>query len=114
MRARRFSFWSSLFFLILHSFSSQAEAVRACTDSSSNNESAVWERLGELEQANSELQQKQLEFEREKYDLHKQIAQLQRKLEKRTLCRRRSRLILLFSLARCVNSHTWRRRRRRR
>lgn len=52
-------------------------------DSSSNNESAVWERLGELEQANSELQQKQLEFEREKYDLHKQIAQLQRKLEKR-------------------------------
>lgn len=59
--------------------------MRACTDSSSNNESAVWERLGELEQANSELQQKQLEFEREKYDLHKQIAQLQRKLEKRTL-----------------------------
>ena len=66
----------------------------ACTDSSSNNESAVWERLGELEQANSELQQKQLEFEREKYDLHKQIAQLQRKLEKRTLC---SDLVLLTS-----------------
>jgi predicted nuclease with TOPRIM domain len=69
----------------------------------------VWERLGELEQANSELQQKQLEFEREKYDLHKQIAQLQRKLEKRTLC---SDLVLYFSLARRVNSHTWRRRRR--
>lgn len=55
----------------------------------------MWERLGELEQANSELQQKQLEFEREKYDLHKQIAQLQRKLEKRTLC---SDLVLYFPL----------------
>jgi predicted nuclease with TOPRIM domain len=49
-----------------------------------NNENDVRERLGELEQANFELQQKQLEFEREKYDLHKQIARLQRKLEKRT------------------------------
>lgn len=50
------------------------------TDSS---ESDVWERMRELEKVNQQLQQKQLEFEREKYELHAQIAKLQHKLEKK-------------------------------